>query len=278
MREPKVDKNALFISFYKGDTLIREYIPAPVSKYESKARIKYRILQDKLNVPNYYWHFRHLLDPDNRKIEDLKFLIHVYEEHGSTPVDDYEKKYYSRVFNLYSAEFNTLIKPKLALNSIGKGANHPYANAYYKKWLREKNGNLTRLYHGVDIFEMEDMYYELLNNFDAEMNKLVATDKYYNNKAKEYKKLNPRSKSFKAERKKFNLKRKFKYEKFKQDLIIVDILLSILIITSHLAANFSKESIYSNIFIILFYLALLQIPLFFIYQFVKDNYFGNLDE
>ncbi len=278
MRERKVDKNALFISFYNGEVLMREYIPAPISKYEFKARKHFRGLQDRLNVPNYYWHFRYLFDPTDRKIEDLKFLIHVYEDHGGTPEDDYERKYYKRVFNLYSAEFNTLIKPKLELENEGKGATHPYANAYYKKWLREKNGNLTRFYHGVDIYEMNDMLTETLYNFDKEYTKLKATSDYYNRKAKNNKKLNPKSKSYKAERKKYNLKRKQRFEKFKYDMTAIDILLSILITASYLATNATKEPITVSFFMVVFYITLLQILLFFIYIIAKENFFNNLDD
>jgi hypothetical protein len=277
MREPKIDKSAIFISFHYGDTLIREYIPAPISKYELKAREKYRLLQNKMSVPHYYWHYRHLLDPNDRKIEDLKFLIHVYEEHGGTPIDDYERKYYRSVYNLYTAEFNTLILPKLELENEGRGITHPYANAYYKKWLREKNGNLSRLYHGVDSYEMFDMYTELINNGSQEIKKLIASSKYYDSKAKK-KKSKISRKSLEAERKKYNLKRKHKFERFKQNMLVVDILLSVLFTTSYMAANATREPVSVSMFNVIFFITLLQIPLFFIYQFARDNFFNNLDE
>lgn len=273
MLEPKVDKSDISMSFYINNELKHEFIPADVNKFEAFLHRNFRKILDYANVPNYYWHYRYLLDPTNKKIEDLKFMIHVYQKHGGEPTDKYEKRHYSHACRLYANEFTTFIIPKLDNEDVGRGISHYYAVAYYKKWLKPINSNFSRMYHGVDKYEMLDMYDELMSNIRDQRSKQFFRQRYHDRKAKLLSNNKPKStKKHKNEKEILIAERKLAYKNFKIIYGAIDLMFCFLIVVYIFGGDGVDKSFIENIYIMLGVTVFWQIlfaPIFYTIKFFR---------
>lgn len=183
----------LHISFYndKGEP-VQEYIPKDLHGIEVWLFDHYRKLLSKFNKNQYYWHFRYMFDAHSRKIEDIKFLKHYYERHlDDNDVDKIEKRHFYRAYRLYHEEFSVLLVPKWVKEKQYKGVSHPYAIAYHKNWTRDVNPQLSRIYHGINNYEVIEMLELMIAQDNTEIKKALRSIRYQNKLAKE---LNSRSK------------------------------------------------------------------------------------
>jgi hypothetical protein len=154
------------ISFYTSDkkNFVMEYIPGDYSNFDYKVRDIWRNFLDIFNVQTYYWQYRHLITPNLRKIHDLQFLIHVWTEHEGLPENRLEREHYRSVWALYGLEFTRLILPKIEIEQENRGVHHPYARAYYKRWLKPADPRMKQYYHGVGKHDRLEFIEFLIEN------------------------------------------------------------------------------------------------------------------
>ena len=180
-------KNDFFITFIYDLKERREYIPEQYNKYEMWIRSSYIRIMFHFNsvFPNYYyWHVRHWMSAEERKMQDLLFMIHVYEDHDGVPINRREKWFFNHCWNMYSTEFSKFIVPKLQLNSEGDVPTHEYALAYYKRWLRKPSANFKKIYHGVDLYELSEIIDEVYAMNNRELKKIMNKENYEKRKLK----------------------------------------------------------------------------------------------
>ena len=182
--EPIKNYNEMRVSIPTAESLKYEYVPGEYTNFENWLFGRYIVFLYKHGRKHYYWHYRFCLSIKNRKSEDLLFLIHVYQEHDGKPTDRCEEKFYNKLLREYRNEFEYLIRPKIELESKGKGIADVYAQAYYKKWLRQKTPNMKRLYHGVDSYEVSDLLRTISQIEEKEVKRIKNRIKYANKKAK----------------------------------------------------------------------------------------------
>lgn len=176
------------LSFYidKKNT-VTEYIPKDAGKFYDWYRYNLRSVQNKLNMPHYYWHYRHLQSPELMKIADLQFMIHVYSDHEGLPEDKWERHHYRNAYSLYSTEFENLIVPKLLEEKENRAIIHPYAVAYYKRWLKKPNPHIKQFYHGVSSYDRIELLLSI-RDVEVESSKRYKwRKKYHNQKVKKSK-------------------------------------------------------------------------------------------
>lgn len=142
------------IAFYRNNTLVTEYIPSNTSSFMSYFYDKRLLLLIKYRKPIYYAHVRYLMPYALRKMQDLTFLKHVYEDHGGHAEDQKEQAIFDRLEEYYGTEYEALIKPKYDEEKEGRGIEDAYARAYYRKWLRKKVPEISILYHGADAVDV----------------------------------------------------------------------------------------------------------------------------
>lgn len=186
-KKSREDKDALYITFLHQNGETREYIPSEYNKHEVWLRRQYIYFMFRFHkyFPNYYyWHIRHMLTAKDRKIQDLQFMIHVFNDHNGIPENRRERWFYGHCWKLYGKEFIDLIAPKIILNEEGDVPNHEYALAYYKRWLREPRPNIKISYHGVSLFELEEIFHEIDHIYHAEYIKLRNRTNYEKRKLK----------------------------------------------------------------------------------------------
>lgn len=273
MGKPKVDTSDIFISYHVNGQPQLEYIPPAYNKLEDKYfDLKLRYLE-YAGAPTYYWQYRHFLTPTLRKIEDIKFLIHVYEQHDFAPTDRVEKRHFRNAWNLYHQEFETLIRPKIDQEKEGHGIIHQYALAYYKRWLKPINPNFTRMYHGVHQYEMLEMYDELLSTMKKDNDSSKYRLQYYDAKARLHLKKNPpeikKSKKEIDEKKELELS---KYKEFRMTYWAIDCILSYIFFVSIFQMSGVERPFWDSLFMFIGFAVFLQlvfVPIFFAIKFTK---------
>jgi hypothetical protein len=216
-----------------------------------------------------------MLDPRNKKIEDFKFMVHVYQKHGGEPTDKYEKRHYRYVCGLYSNEFTTFILPKLENEDLGRGISHYYAIAYYKKWLKPINSNVSRMYHGVDKYEMIDMYDELIANIKDQHTKQLFRQRYHDRKVKLQSDIKSKPAKKRKNEKEIQIaERKLAYKNFKIIFGAIDLMFCFLIVVYLFSGDGVDKSFIENIYTMLGVAVFWQIlfaPIFYTIKFLRFN-------
>ncbi|MCA9349319.1 hypothetical protein KC878_04250 [Candidatus Saccharibacteria bacterium] len=158
-RKKKTNTDQLHMAFHVGDTMAYEYIPAEVSATYIDFLRYVRWILTKLHKPHYYyWQYRHLYDIQTRKQEDLRFIMHVWQDHQGKPTNRMEKWHYYKAMRLYGSEVEAFVLPKLRCEGKGQAITHEYALAYYKRWLyKDADPELKCFYHGVEIDEIVEL-------------------------------------------------------------------------------------------------------------------------
>ncbi len=179
------NKEEFHISFYDDAGLLHtEYIPVSTKSYEYFIHRMIFKIRIRLNKEHYYWQARHYLTPRDRKVEDIRFLIHCYLEHDMEPKNPKEAKHLRHAYQLYMLEFEKLIAPKLELEKENQGISSTYARAYYKMWLKKPDVEMKEFYHGVATYDYLKMFDKLINIETKSFNNFKQKIYYHNRKAK----------------------------------------------------------------------------------------------
>jgi hypothetical protein len=177
------------LSFYVDNkNTVTEYIPKDASNFQIWCRFKLRRVQNKLNIPHYYWHYRHLQSSELKKIADLQFLIHVFNDHEGLPEDKWEMRHYRSAYSLYGTEFENLLVPKLLEEKENRAIIHPYARVYYKRWLKKPNPQMKQFYHGVTRYDSLELLLSLRDAAEESSKRYWWRKEYHDRKVKKSKK------------------------------------------------------------------------------------------
>lgn len=182
-RKRKTNPDDIHISFVVDNTVMPEYIPLKISKFEIYARNKYSYIRESLGLEIYYWHYRHLYPPIIRKQEDLRFFMHVYNDHNGQPTDKIEKRHYRYVWNTYAFEIKRLIIPKLNADKNREPLTHYYTEAYFKRWVfKNANPELSRLYHGIAYDEALEITGQMIKRIGQTRQSMYSRRNYLKKK------------------------------------------------------------------------------------------------
>ena len=177
----KINKSAIYISFYDAsiNKVVPEYIPTETTRFGLWFTNKLNDMYLRFGIQLNYWNLRHLLDYEMRKTEDLLFIIHVIEDHDGVAPTRRERKFYTKMNGLYGNEIEQLIKPYITEKKEQDPIVHPYYLAYKKRWIRPKDSQAKRFYHGMDRYELDVMFESLINRSKTESNNYKYKKAYY---------------------------------------------------------------------------------------------------
>lgn len=168
-----------------------EHIPKETSDLHDRVAWWYLAARNKLGLAIYYWQFRFLFKPKDRKVYDLNFLQHVEKDHEGKPEDWMERIHYSRAKNLYNGELQMVkvfddIKWQKEHEKDVYLQKDPYIKAYKKKWLNNfsEDPEWKLVFHGIalaDIGYVLDKLQEKaryrIKRLDAYINKVESKSK-----------------------------------------------------------------------------------------------------
>jgi|GEM_PF-5716200 len=163
-------KYDLYISFYDEDKnkIVPEYIPGETTAIGMWFKNKLDDIYSFLGMQTNYWNLRHLLDAEMRKRGDILFIMHVLEEHDGRPSGWRERRFYLKLLRLYRNEIEHLILPYLIEMKELDPIVHPYYLAYKERWIRPKNSQTRRFYHGMSSEESRIMTHTFIEQINSE--------------------------------------------------------------------------------------------------------------
>lgn len=144
----------------KDGTYLEEHIP---SNHSLTFKIRSWLLNFKFDhgINVYYWDFRFLYLPKERKARDLAFIVHVLNDHNGQPSDKKELRHYGSAIKRYQHEVDYFIYKNddgRVLNLKEVKFKHPYEQAYKKQWGQiSEIADFKRLYHGINRGEFIDI-------------------------------------------------------------------------------------------------------------------------
>lgn len=180
-----INKDQVYVSFPDvNGKLVNEYIPKDVGWLGFKVKEAIGLMYAKRGIEIYYWNLRHIMVPETIKQGDLQFIIHVIEDHDGVPTDWRERRFYNKLLKLYYYDVEWFIKPMTDENKSKDPIVHPYYLAYKKRWIKPKDSNFKRSYHGLNRAEAVEMIEIYIEQIKKRRSRFFSQKSYYKKQLK----------------------------------------------------------------------------------------------